>query len=280
MVEVLDFAHKSADVVRSAVGGVTTHPSRSIELVAYDRYQSYQEYPNPPIDLLEYEIASVISQSNPNILRKNITTIPWGKKPFSKGRHLQVMVGFADQHRCPYTQESFPPELAKQFVDRVFNASGQLHRQTTLYEQLKIALEICPDSIIGASVIAHAGSRAIARNGDTRISPLLKFTREQTLAWHDSVSSFRELTTEFGGSPADTYHFWGTFIAGLVSTIAVQYKDRALNHIYQFLYLNMAEITSLLHNKIAGHGNLPTHQQVDAVGYHLGSFVADYLLVK
>lgn len=279
--ETANFVRKGFDLVASASGGIMGGDRHDITSIVASGYRSHQEYSNNRSDFLEVDMIHLLSiKYDPQTLKRNIAFVPWKQKLFSKGRHLQVMVAFADQHRSSYPDESFPPHLARQFVDNVLDASRQKHQQITLTEQLDIALQICPDSILGASIVAHAGCRSIAKNSDTRISTLLEFTKEQIGDWRDSVSTFSEITGNYGSPPADTYHFWGTFVAGLVSTTVIHKKDIILNPAYQFLYTNMAEITNILRYKIARRGDGACHKQVDILGYHLGSYVADHLLTQ
>lgn len=274
------FSMKMLRVGKSALGGVKSPDREDIQDVVEHGYRSDRKYENSPIDLLEMEMAEILEKVLKNNPNTNFASIPWSKHRFSKGWHLQVMVGFSDQHKEKVDEQIFPIEKARDFVDQVMSKSDELRRQLTIPEQFSIALDIAENSIVGAAIVAHAGSRAIAKKSDTRLSSVLHFREDEIKKWRDSVASFEAITGEYGAPPADTYHFWGTFLSGIVSTMHITGKDRFLNPVYRFLYTNMAEITEFLRYKLAGEGDGTVHKEADNLGYHLGSFLAEHIGVN
>lgn len=244
----------------SLYGGISSKDKPGLQEIVDKSYKSPQAWYNGLLETLESEIITLAltgTFSKPN--------------GFSKGRFLQAMVGFADQHAAPISEHVFPVKNAKEYVSAVMELSLKQKRQLTIAEQLKIALEISSGNILEAAIIAHAGSRAIAKNFDARI---LKFTAKELKIWKDSVASFDGLTQGYGSPPADTYHFWGAFVAGLVSEEIYSRKDILLNQVYNMLYTHIAEFTDFLRYKIMRKGDGTTHKEQDLLGFHLGSAVA------
>lgn len=232
-------------------------------------YRSPRSYSNPHLEVLE---SKIYEQAISSYDGGEINRLPWTDGPFSQGIHLAVMLAFADMHNQPTPSEYFMPKESRDFVDRVIEAADEKGRQITLPEQFQIALDIAQGSVLGAAVIAHVGSRSIARESDTRVDPKLDYSIAEVKKWRDCVANFERITDEYDDPPSETYHFWGTFIAGLLSETGDRRRDKIFNPIYRQLYTKMAEISELLRYRLARKKGLP-HKEADLVGYHLGSMV-------
>lgn len=237
-------------------------------------YRSPRAYSNPPLEALENQICGFALSSG----RGEIDSLPWTERRFSQGLHLTAFVAFSDQG-VPIPREYFVPDLSREFVDGVQNEADTKQRQITLPEQFATALDIANGSVLGASLIAHAGARSIARRSDTRIDPKFNYTIEEVRRWRDCVSNFEAISGVYDDPPAETYHFWGTFIAGLLSETGDRKRDRVFNPIYRKLYTNAAEIQEFLRYRIGRKGGV-SHKQADVLGYHLGSMVGSALKAR
>ena len=251
-------------LIASLYGGISSKDKPGLQDIVDKSYISPQAWYNFQLNLLEPQIIELALQST--------FSKPNG---FSKGRFLQAMVGFADQHAAPISEFVFPSSKAKEYVEGVMKLAAKQERQITIVDQLKVALKISSGNILEAAIIAHAGSRAIAKNFDARI---LEFSEDDLKKWKDSVASFGGITEGYGSPPADTYHFWGAFVAGLVSQEIYSKKDILLNPVYNMLYTHIAEFTDFLRYKIMRKGDGTTHQEADLLGFHLGSLVADLFI--
>lgn len=237
------------------------------------QYRSPRAYSNPPLEALEVQMC-VLALSYGN--NGDINKLPWTEKRFSQGLHLATMVAFLDQHRQPVPYDHFAPDLSSEFVERIRNQADTNGRQITLTEQFDVALELAEGSMLGATLVAHAGARSIARRSDTRVDPKFNYSTQEVMHWRDCVSNFEAITDEYDDPPAETYHFWGTFVAGLLSETGDRARDRLFNPIYRQLYTKAAEITEVLRFKIARKNGV-THKHADVLGYHLGSMVGSVL---
>lgn len=279
-------------ILASGLAGALKKTDRadSINQIKYDnsqKYRSYRDYPNPPLFKLENKMLDVIDQFRGSNLK--INAVPWNSNKYSKGLHLAMMVAFSDQHQQPIAYDNFVPDDSREFVNRVMQLADDLNRQITIPEQFRIALDLSQGSILGAGVIAHAGSRSIARLSDTRVDKKFQYSMQEGLKWRDSVANFESITGDYFDPPGDTYHFWGTFIAGLLSEVIDNTKDQVLNPIYQQIYLNTAEITDFLRNKVSKivrffsnkdivQETVITHKAADILGYHLSKMIGSRLL--
>ncbi|MBI2032677.1 MAG: hypothetical protein HYT09_03475, partial [Candidatus Levybacteria bacterium] len=233
------FAGKMSVVAEASAGAIfganPPREFRSVREVSKDREESYrspQAYSNPPLEALETEIIDLALCSYDG---GGLDKLPWTDKKFSQGLHLAVMVSFADMHKAPLPKEYFVPEFSEEFVDRVMEVADQKRRQITLSEQFRIALDLSGGNILGAAVIAHAGSRAIARGSDTRFGQR-RYKEKDVIKWHNSVANFENITEEYDDPPGENYHFWGTFIAGLLSETGDRTRDKIFNPIYRQIY--------------------------------------------
>ncbi len=270
------FVRKLAAIAYAAKGGITQNDKYSMQKLLDTGYISPRAYSNPPLYILEEQFMSSMESCGP-LKKEDVTTLPWTHSTFSKGLHLQTMVAFTDQHDAEVAEELFAPKLSRSFVNNVRESASRMKRQITLPEQFEIALELTNNNPLAAAIIAHAGSRSITKLRDSRVAPELTFTLDDAREWRDCVSTFQDITGEYGSPRADSYHFWGAFIAGLVSEIAITSKDKILNPLYRFIYLNTAEITTLLRYKLAGKGMGPVHKEPDILGYHIGSMMGQHI---
>jgi len=273
------FGNKLENIALSGIAGITGRDPRAsfntLFSEAYntpDQYRSPRAYSNPPLEVLEAELLNLASSNFDSDKPNELNSLPWTEDRFSQGLHLATMLAFTDQHRQPVPIEHFIPEKASTFVDEVTKSADEKGRQITISEQFDLALKIADGSVLGASVVAHAGSRSIARNRDTKIDPRFAYSIDDVKYWRDCVSNFETLTGFYGDPAADTYHFWGTFIAGLLSETGERTRDRVLNPTYRKIYLNFAEATNLLRYRIGGKQG-ETHKEADISGYHIGSMI-------
>lgn len=267
------FPIKFVNLLFASWGGVTSKDKENIQEIVSHEYESDRAFSNPPLIELEHEFFRILDG------KIQLTShIPWGQRTrFSKGLHLTHMVAFTDQHSQPVCLNLFPIEQSMQYIDKVIKYSDKLNRQITLTEQLSIALEMAEHNLLGASIITHSGSRIIAKNSDTRISRMFDIPYPLIKKWRDCVSNFSALTGNYGSPPADTYHFWGAFVYGLVSEIKITPKDIFIDPVYRFLYTHIAEITDILRYKIRRIGGGTTHKEADLLGFHIGSLVKQML---
>lgn len=271
------FGRKLEHVAATAVAGVFGRDPRpahnNILREAYasspDQYRSPRAYSNPPLELLEGEMVQLVE---PFINDSDLSSLPWTEHRFSQGLHLATVISFSDQHNRPVTPEYFVPERARVFVNEVSEFADENGRQATIPEQFSFALELSEGSVLGASVISHAGTRSIARGSDSRVDPLIDYTAQEVKDWRDDVASFEAITGKYGDPPGDTYHFWGAFIAGLLSETGDRVRDKFFNPAYRHLFTNAAEITSILRYGI-GRKKGDTHKEADVAGYHIGSLI-------
>lgn len=240
------------------------------------QYRSPRASSNPPLEILEAEMCDLALVFGDN---GDINKLPWTEERFSQGLHLATMVAFLDQHQQPIPYEQIVPDLSREFVDRIRNLADIKDRQITLAEQFDVALGVTDGSILGSALIAHSGARSIARRSDTRADPRFNYSNQEVMHWRDCVASFEAISGVYDDPPAETYHFWGTFVAGLLSEHHDRFRDRLFNPIYRKLYTNAAEITEVLRFKIARKNGV-THKHADVLGYHLGSMVASATRVQ
>lgn len=284
-----NFANKFLVLVRTLPKGIKVQYPPYLETIAHEPYISPRAFPNPD----EQELSVFFNKfaKHPDIKNNKgaLYTLSWDRLVFSKGRYLTTAVSFSDQHKENTCHEMLNPPLARKYVDNVRNSSNNLDRQLTLTEQFAIALELTKITsgknetgfsykVLDAAVIAHAGSRAIARNWDASADPdHLSFTKEEFCQWRDCVSTFEPFTGEYGDPPGDTYHFWQNFVAGLTSKTKVRSHDKLLNPVYEQIYQSTAIATELLRHKLASQ-NGQIHKEADRLGYKMGTSVANIVL--
>ncbi len=244
-----------------------------IKRAALDIIESKRKYPNPDGTLLLDEFFFLVKPILGSIDINGLKHLPWSNRPFKKNEFFKIMVAFADQHNEKVDSSLFAPHRAKQYTDCVIEKADSLNRQVTLPEQFSIALELAESHILGAAVIAHSGSRAIARGGDSRIHGSC-YDVDDVLKWQNSVSTFENQLNTYGDPPGDTYHFWGGFVAGLVGNHIFESQDRILNPVYQWIYLHTAEATEIVRTRIA-HNPSETHKVADVLGYTLGACIGN-----
>ncbi len=257
-------------------------PDLTVNRIFFESYQALEtpyvsprSHPNPTLDLLEVDLVQqALGSQTPDI-----RYLPWSTNRFSQGYHLALMSAFTDMHSGFIPYDNFPTDTSRRFVDRVIELADTNNRQVTIPEQFQIGLDLGQGSVLGAAVIAHGGARSIARDSDTTLDERLAYSTEEIKKWRDCVSTFEPISGIYPDPAADTYHFWGTFIPGLLSNEKDRLKDVLFNPAYRHIYTNMARITDLLRYKLMKKAGEP-HQAADLAGYHIGSMVGAALKQK
>lgn len=277
------FSSKLKAVLKAGVSGILGEdPALEINRIFFESYQgaetpyiSPRAHTNPPIELIE---AALIDKALKTTC-PDIRYLPWSTSRFSQGYHLALMSAFTDMHSGFIPYDNFPPSASRIFVDRIIDLSRSRNRQITIPEQFEVGLDLSDGHVLGAAVIAHGGARSIARASDTSVDDKLRYTTDEIKTWRDCVSTFESISGRYPDPAADTYHFWGTFIPGLLSEEKDRLKDVVLNPTYKLLYTNMASITDVLRYRLMKKSGEP-HQVADITGYHIGSMVGAALREK
>ncbi len=227
--------------------------------------------------------AQIFKQFNdlvrPDTLNKGaLYSLPWSAKIISKGELLILEECFADRHEGDIDIErTAVPRLSAAYVDRVIEKADELNKQLDLAEQFQIAMELADNHVLGAAIIAHAGSRAIARGQDAKLG--LNYTDDQIKHWRDCVGDFKDVLGQdnYGDPPGDTYHFFGTMIFGLTTQINIHKRDIILNAGYKLASMHSEDFTKIIRKALANKKGL-LHGPIDRLGFNVGQNLAEEIL--
>lgn len=225
-------------------------------------YTSSKRY-NPDPDLLFEEILAVVP------LQTKRTNIKY-ELNLSKASVLQFFVAFTDQHHTNLPLLSPLKNNCLNLVQKIEKTSQRSGVPVTVPEQLSLALDVTNGNLTQAAIVLAIATRAMARNYDTN---LITSDKEKMLAWYKYVAPFGYTDGTFD-PPGDTYHFWGSVLAGMSSQENRHGSYELLTgKICDLIYLNTASATEILRHKVCRkRGN--THETIDILGYNIGRALA------
>lgn len=229
--------------------------------------QSERVFPNPSeAEIIDYFLSYFPGKK---ISVSQLQLVPWSPKVIRKGAFLATWVAVSDQHDLPVDEQILVPDQARVFVNEVIGKSDNLGRQITILEQLDIAMKLSGNQLLAALLIAHSGSRAIARGSETRAG--LVYEVDDLKKWQDCIAYFPQTEDGYGDPPGDTYHFWGQAAAGLLSLQIINCRDRIFNPLYEMIYPNTSFFVARLRRKCFDITDERfRHQAVDKMGFRIG----------
>lgn len=236
------------------------------------REEARSNFQNPDRRTIFQEISESCNLSSVDLsIPLNWLTIPWSSEKTMDMRQLfNTLVAHADYHKLDVDIDYFPPKLAMKFINGVIQSSQSCGRALTIPEQFSIAMDIANDNPTAAAILAHAGSRAIARNLDTRIDPVLKFGEDEVKIWNKSIARFPD--DKFTDVLGDNYHFWAYCSMGMASRAKEELSPLS-SLVTRALAYNGAEILEFARG-LATLGKKPLvfkHSQIGKLGIIIGS---------
>lgn len=242
--------------------GARLQQNREFQGRAFQRFRSRRAYPNPYPNQIEIGIMTATNKLHTGVgVEKDV--IP------SRGRFLLTWMAFLDQHLLDIDQTIFRTPEARNFVEEVIDTSDSKGRQVTVLEQFQIAMRQGENQFMRSLLLAHSGSRAIARGSDNRAS--FPYVLKDLQKWEDCVGYFPYSLDGYGDPAGDTYHFWGQVVAGILATRTKNLADHLWRPVYNLLFPNSAFFVKTLRS--AEH-NVPNdiffHQAIDRVGFDIG----------
>ncbi len=242
--------------------GARLPQNREFQGQAFQRFRSERAYPNPN----PYQIEAGIMKTT-IILRAGVST----KKDIlpSRGRFLLTWMAFLDQHQLDVDDTIFRTPEARNFVEEVIDTSDSKGRQITVLEQFEIAMRQGKNQFVRSLLLAHSGSRAIARGSDNRAS--FPYELKDLQKWEQCVGYFPYSLDGYGDPAGDTYHFWGQIIAGILATRTKNLADHLWRPVYSLLFPNSSFFVKILRKaEYNATNDIFFHQAIDRVGFDIG----------
>lgn len=242
--------------------GARLPQNREFQDYAFQRFRSERAFPNPDPDQIE---VGIIIKTNK--LRTGVGTekdiIP------SRGRFLLIWMALLDQHRLGIDQTIFRAPEARNFVEEVIDTSDSKGRQITVLEQFEIAMRQGENQFMRSLLLAHSGSRAIARGSDNRAG--FSYVLKDLQKWEHCVGYFPYSLDGYGDPAGDTYHFWGQIVAGILATRIKNLADRLWSPTYNLLFPNSSFFVKTLRKpEYNAPNDIFFHQAIDRTGFNIG----------
>lgn len=236
--------------------------NRDFQAQAFQCYRSERAFPNPNPRQIEVGIADLTGKLRRGVdLKKDV--LP------SRGRFLLTWMALLDQHKLDIDKAVFPVIGAREFVSEVIDVSDSKKRQLTVLEQFEIAMRYGENQFLRSLLLAHSGSRAIARGSDSRAG--FSFTLRDLQKWEHCIGYFPYSLDGYGDPAGDTYHFWGQIIAGILATRTKNIADHFWKPVYSLLFPNTSFFVKTFRKP---EHNAPSdifyHQVIDRVGFDIG----------
>ena len=253
--------------------------SETMPLLLACQKEGTSNFENPDENSIHQELSETCRMSCVDLSKAGSWLMsPWHNKKTLSIQHLfDTLVSHADYHQYSIVSDYFPSPMAIEFINLVIEMSQTQGRAITIPEQFNIAMNVASKNPTAAAIVAHAGSRAIARNLDTRIDPALNFTEDQMRTWNKSVARFTG--DAYSEAMGDNYHFWAYCAMGMV-TRANEETSPITSILWKAISYNGAEILTGA-TSIVTVGKKPLifkHNRVAKIELKVGYYVAGNFL--
>lgn len=215
----------------------------------------------------------------------DLLRVPWtlrreNQRKIKPSRVAASIIAFSDVAGKHIIDDYFPIGHIQEFLTLVENQSAQNKQPLTIPEQFSLAMQLTNNNPVAASLLAHSAYRAIARGKDTKISPELVFPHIRAATLARSTADFHTENSPARDPLGDTYHWWASFSAGLVFTLARE-KQPIQSRLYTTAFYHEAALTTFVRKNLLHKTTIVNHHKdVDRQGLQAGITVGDFLKMK
>ncbi len=216
---------------------------------------------------------------------ENLLSTPWSLR---RGERVKIkpsrvaasIIAFTDVQGKHIIEDFFPVAYIQTFLAQVEKQAAIGGQPLTIPEQFALALQITDNNPVAASLLAHGAYRAIGRGKDAKISPDLSFSLEKAMSLARSTADLHTVNSPSRDPLGDTYHWWASFSAGLVFTLARE-EHPIQSRLYTTAFYHEAALTTFVRKNVLRKTNLTNHHKdVDRQGLQAGITVGNFLKTK
>lgn len=257
----LDFVYQSA---RSLMRNDPSRPG----IIYRPIYEEHARLPELLPLNVEHEIFSdFVAIARQRQIGRNFSRRPYWDQSldYKPGELLGATIQEFDLHDAPLPHSVLPPAAdVSRFIDMITEAPYK----AKVADQLKTALDITQDDLLGAINICWIATRFMARGSDQRAYPNIAMSEEALRQWSTKIAQFETYdSSEKNDGPGDAYYFWTHAFA------AIALDQRSLQaKVGQAVFSKGTAIMLFVRENFSKGklSNISSHEPASTIGRNIG----------